>query len=183
MADVTGDGHQDLFLFGTDRIALHDESARLVQEFAVPANALRTQLAMLAPARGAHLLTLRAGEPPLLWAPGPARGPFVALAFTGRSDPSQSMRSNESGIGTSFAVRVGSEWFGGETFRNTTGRGQSLAPVAVGVGPFAKADIVEELDRLRGIHDIKAEWVRGHVGHAENERCDKLAVAVIDQFR
>ena len=143
VADATGDGHQDLFLFGTDRIALHDESARLVQEFAVPANALRTQLAMLAPARGAHLLTLRAGEPPLLWAPGPARGPFVALAFTGRSDPSQSMRSNESGIGTSFAVRVGSEWFGGETFRNTTGRGQSLAPVAVGVGPFAKADIVE----------------------------------------
>jgi ribonuclease HI len=25
--------------------------------------------------------------------------------------------------------------------------------------------------------------VRGHVGHPENERCDRLAVAVIDQFR
>jgi ribonuclease HI len=42
---------------------------------------------------------------------------------------------------------------------------------------------LSELARLRGIHQIKAEWVRGHVGHPENERCDRLAVAVIDQFR
>ena len=50
-------------------------------------------------------------------------------------------------------------------------------------GPVMNVELWQELDRLRGIHDIKAEWVRGHVGHAENERCDKLAVAVIDQFR
>lgn len=143
VADVTGDGHQDIMIFGSERIAMHDESARLVQEFAVPEGAIRTQLAMLAPERGSHLVTLRSGAPPLLWAPGPARAPFVALAFTGRSDPSQSMRSNESGIGTSYALRVGSEWFGGETFRNSSGRGQSLAPVSIGVGPFAKADLVE----------------------------------------
>jgi ribonuclease HI len=50
-------------------------------------------------------------------------------------------------------------------------------------GPVMNVELWQELDRLRAIHDIKAEWVRGHVGHAENERCDKLAVAVIDQFR
>jgi ribonuclease HI len=27
--------------------------------------------------------------------------------------------------------------------------------------------------------DVRFEWVRGHAGHAENERCDRLAVATI----
>ena len=34
--------------------------------------------------------------------------------------------------------------------------------------------------RLLGLceyHDVKFRWVRGHAGHAENERCDELAVA------
>lgn len=26
-------------------------------------------------------------------------------------------------------------------------------------------------------HDVRVEWVRGHAGHQENERCDELAVA------
>ena len=27
------------------------------------------------------------------------------------------------------------------------------------------------------LHDVKLVWVKGHAGHALNERCDKLAVA------
>jgi ribonuclease HI len=50
-------------------------------------------------------------------------------------------------------------------------------------GPVMNVELWQELDRLRAIHQVKAEWVRGHVGHAENERCDQLAVAVIDRFR
>ena len=50
-------------------------------------------------------------------------------------------------------------------------------------GPVLNVELWQELDRLRSIHRIKAEWVRGHVGHPENERCDRLAVAVIDQYR
>ena len=30
------------------------------------------------------------------------------------------------------------------------------------------------LDAASG-HDVTFEWVRGHAGHAENERCDRLA--------
>jgi ribonuclease HI len=30
---------------------------------------------------------------------------------------------------------------------------------------------------LAKLHQIKFTWVRGHNGHAENERCDQLAVA------
>ena len=36
-------------------------------------------------------------------------------------------------------------------------------------------DLWRELDRLAQIHTIKWQWVRGHNGHAENERADKLA--------
>ncbi len=50
-------------------------------------------------------------------------------------------------------------------------------------GPVLNVELWQELDRLRLTHAIHAEWVRGHVGHPENERCDRLAVAVIDQFR
>jgi ribonuclease HI len=50
-------------------------------------------------------------------------------------------------------------------------------------GPVLNVELWQELDRLRAVHRITAEWVRGHVGHPENERCDRLAVAVIGQFR
>ena len=30
-------------------------------------------------------------------------------------------------------------------------------------------------------HDITWEWVRGHTGHPENERCDELAVEAASQ--
>ena len=141
--DITGDGQTDLMVFGMDYIAMHDESGRLVQEFAVPPLAFRTQLVTLDPTRGAHLITLRNGASPLLWEPGPARGSFAAISFSGRIDPSQSMRSNISGIGTAYAARIGTQWAGGEMFRLQTGRSQSLAPVSVGIGAASQIDLLE----------------------------------------
>jgi ribonuclease HI len=38
-------------------------------------------------------------------------------------------------------------------------------------------DLWTELLDLCAAHDVRFEWVRGHAGHAENERCDRLAVA------
>ncbi len=143
VADVTGDGHLDLMEFGFDRIVMRDETCKNVQECTVPADSVRTQLVMLDPVHGSHLITLRVGKPPLLWAPGSGRGPFTAIAFSGRVDPSQSMRSNTSGIGTGYAARIGGEWMGGEGFRPSTGRSQSLAPVAIGTGPIGKIDALE----------------------------------------
>ncbi len=50
-------------------------------------------------------------------------------------------------------------------------------------GPVRNADLWRELDALRGVHRIRTEWVRGHDGHPENERCDQLAVAAIEAVR
>ncbi|MFT4835037.1 MAG: ribonuclease HI [Marinoscillum sp.] len=31
-------------------------------------------------------------------------------------------------------------------------------------------------------HDVKFQWVKGHAGHAENERCDELAVQAAEGY-
>lgn len=41
--------------------------------------------------------------------------------------------------------------------------------------PVKNVDLWLELDRLAGTHRIRWHWVRGHAGHAENERADALA--------
>ena len=42
--------------------------------------------------------------------------------------------------------------------------------------PALNPDLWEELLRLIEFHEVTVEWVKGHAGHPENERCDALAV-------
>ncbi len=42
--------------------------------------------------------------------------------------------------------------------------------------PALNPDLWEKLLELLKIHDVTIEWVKGHAGHPENERCDELAV-------
>lgn len=41
--------------------------------------------------------------------------------------------------------------------------------------PVKNDDLWRELDALVSRHRVTWKWVRGHSGHAENERCDQLA--------
>lgn len=41
--------------------------------------------------------------------------------------------------------------------------------------PVKNVDLWQELDRLAGLHQLEWYWVKGHAGHAENERADDLA--------
>ena len=41
--------------------------------------------------------------------------------------------------------------------------------------PVKNEDLWRRLEELAGQHDIEWHWVRGHAGHPENERADKLA--------
>lgn len=43
--------------------------------------------------------------------------------------------------------------------------------------PALNPDLWDELLKLYDAHKVNIVWVRGHAGHPENERCDKLAVA------
>ncbi|WP_295405114.1 ribonuclease HI [uncultured Thiocystis sp.] len=41
--------------------------------------------------------------------------------------------------------------------------------------PVKNRDLWERLDAALGGHEVLWRWVRGHTGHAENERADRLA--------
>ena len=43
--------------------------------------------------------------------------------------------------------------------------------------PALNPDLWERLLELLKVHDVTINWVKGHAGHPENERCDELAVA------
>lgn len=42
--------------------------------------------------------------------------------------------------------------------------------------PALNPDLWDELLQLLTVHEVEINWVKGHAGHPENERCDKLAV-------
>lgn len=46
--------------------------------------------------------------------------------------------------------------------------------------PAVNPDLWERLLELCRMHQVQFLWVRGHAGHPENERCDRLATAAAD---
>src|SRR5690349_16628752 len=49
--------------------------------------------------------------------------------------------------------------------------------------PVMNLELWKELDELRNVHQMRYHWVKGHNEHPQNERCDQLAVAAIEQCR
>lgn len=49
--------------------------------------------------------------------------------------------------------------------------------------PVINRDLWEDLLALARQHTISWQWVRGHDGHAENERCDCLAREALSGFK
>lgn len=41
--------------------------------------------------------------------------------------------------------------------------------------PVKNVDLWQAIDQLAAPHQIDWRWVKGHAGHADNERCDELA--------
>ncbi len=48
--------------------------------------------------------------------------------------------------------------------------------------PVLNQDLWQRLDQLAAVHQVHWHWVRGHAGHAENERVDALANRGIDEM-
>ena len=47
--------------------------------------------------------------------------------------------------------------------------------------PVKNVELWKRLLKAADPHGIRWNWVKGHAGHAENERCDSLATAAADQ--
>jgi len=48
--------------------------------------------------------------------------------------------------------------------------------------PVPNADLWQQLLPLLEKHEVTFNWVKGHAGHPENERCDRLAVEQRDIY-
>jgi len=49
--------------------------------------------------------------------------------------------------------------------------------------PVKNEDLWRQLDAEVARHEIEWQWVRGHAGHPENERCDALARQGVEEVR
>lgn len=49
--------------------------------------------------------------------------------------------------------------------------------------PVKNADLWQDLDQAQSRHDVTWEWIKGHAGHAENERADELARAGMAPYK
>jgi len=49
--------------------------------------------------------------------------------------------------------------------------------------PVKNADLWRRLDEIMSRHNVRWHWVKGHAGHAMNERADALARAAIAEMR
>lgn len=73
-----------------------------------------------------------------------------------------------------YLVKGATEWLNGwlkNGWKNSKG------------DPVANQELWEEIIPLLKTHHVKFNWVKGHAGHKENERCDELARKAIDQLR
>jgi ribonuclease HI len=55
--------------------------------------------------------------------------------------------------------------------------------ITKGKNPVKNADLWRDLDSACVRHQVKWGWLKGHAGHADNERCDVLAGEAIQAIR
>ena len=49
--------------------------------------------------------------------------------------------------------------------------------------PVKNAELWQRLDEAQARHSVQWQWIKGHAGHAENERADELARAGMAPFK
>ena len=49
-------------------------------------------------------------------------------------------------------------------------------------GELKNVELWQQLDKLLARHEVTYEWVAGHSGHEENDRCDQLAVQAYKKY-
>ena len=67
---------------------------------------------------------------------------------------------------SNYVVKGMTQWIHGWVKRNWTNAQKK---------PVLNRDLWEQLLEMSRPHDIEWRWIKGHDGHRENERCDKMA--------
>ena len=167
-ADFNGDQRLDLLVAGPTAIAVLDPVSGTTLHVEAATDLVAAQTIALEPGNGPALVVATNHSLSLL-PPGPGRHLFLSLTLTGRSEAEQ-MRSNASGIGTLARVRAQGRWTIFDAIDGNSAPGQSLQPLAVGLGGHQQADFVAlewsdgvtqtELGLAAGQHHVVAETQR-----------------------
>ena len=144
LLDVDGDGATELIRSSADGWDLYRIGAQGLEQLTTAGRpGLRSWIPFFVGevARGPAIVGLDS-EGLAFWPPGPGRHPFIGLSLSGREEQGESMRSNASGIGAHLALRTGVRWTVLESFRQHSGPGQGLQPLAVGLAGADQADFL-----------------------------------------
>ena len=136
MADVNADGQVEEY--GSRMLDV--DGSGVLRPYEAPGFAA-WECVVLDSSSGPSIVGIRGGKP-MVMRPGPGRQKYMTLSLSGRSKVADQMRSNASGIGVKVAVRVGDRWIARDTYPQAGGAGQSLQPLAIGLGGADKADFV-----------------------------------------
>lgn len=49
--------------------------------------------------------------------------------------------------------------------------------------PVLNVELWERMSLMLEKHNVTVNWVKGHNGHPQNERCDRLAVKAIEEYK
>ena len=148
LADVDGDGRLDLIGTGADgrlrALAISDRGDAQPLFTAGAQPVAGWSLAILDAASGPSIVAMPSGTggAPVIWRPGAGRFAFTTLTLSGRDRTSAQLRSNVSGIGAQVAARADSRWTVPNAYRQQSGLGQSLQPLAIGTGGLPQLDFV-----------------------------------------
>ena len=91
----------------------------------------------------------------------------VIRALSELKEPCEVMLYSDS----QYVIKGMTEWLIG--WKNKGWKGADKKPVK-------NLELWQELDALSQKHRITWNWVKGHAGHPENERCDRLATTAAD---
>jgi len=138
--DADGDGNLDLLQAGAGGWSV--VSAEGSTMFRVDSKDLAGVTPLVRDAGAGPSLLGLSGSDLRLWEPDSGRFRYLTVSLSGLEDQAQSMRSNASGIGARLSVRVGSRWTMRDHLRSLSGPGQSLQPLAFGLGGAKQADFV-----------------------------------------
>ena len=138
-ADVNGNSQKEILLADNQSINIINHAGNVVEQISVDNI---SDFKVFNTINGAEIIALTNNQ---LWhiPASDNRGNFMLLNFSGKEDQANSVRSNYSGIGTSFTLRSGSFYTSGDSFFNQSGTSQDYQPISIAGGMKLSIDYLD----------------------------------------